>query len=258
MLEVVQDPSFNQLTRIKHGFFTRLGGVSTGIYTSLNCAYPSRDDPAKVRENRRRVAAYFDQPFEALITVKNIHSNIAVIVDKPWAEADRQEADGLVTQLPQLVLGSDNADCPIVLFADQVAGVVGLAHAGWKGARGGIIEATVQKMLSLGSRSQDIYAAVSPCIAQDSYEVGGEFYQCFIEESASHQQYFKLSSRPQHFLFNLLGYVNERLLRLNLKAVSTAAAVDTYKDQRFFSFRRSTHQGDKLFGCNFSCVSLLA
>ena len=161
-LEIIHDSSFKKLRTIQHGFFTRSGGVSTGIYSSLNCAYPSNDDPENVRENRRRVMRYFGYSLESLVTVKNTHSNIAVIVDQPWHEQEKPEADGLVTSLPNIVLGSDSADCPIILFADTQSGVIGLAHAGWRGAKSGIIEKTIEQMILLGAKNQHIIAAMSP------------------------------------------------------------------------------------------------
>jgi YfiH family protein len=255
-LEVIHDSTFESLDTIQHGFFTRLGGVSTGIYSSLNCAYPSNDNPDNVRENRRRAMSYFRCSLESLVTVKNMHSNSAIIVDQIWREQQKPEADAMVTTLPNIVLGSDSADCPIVLFVDEQAGVIGLAHAGWRGAKTGIIENTIERMISLGAKSQYISAAISPCIAQGSYEVSWDFQKQFLVDHQSNQAYFIPSTKESHYLFDLLGYVKNRLINLNLKYVSSEAAIDTYSDERFFSCRRAFHRNESWFGGHFSCISM--
>lgn len=256
MLEVIQDPSFKKIKSIEHGFFTRNGGVSIGQYESLNCAYASLDDPDNVRENRRRAMSYFNKNLDALVTVKNTHSNKVVVVENPWLEQHKPEADGMVTSLPHIVLGTDTADCPAVLFADAQAKVIGLAHAGWKGARNGIVDETIKKMILLGAKPSQISAAISPCIAQDSYEISLEFYEDFLSENKANEIYFKCANRPNHFFFDLLGYVRNQLLRLGLNSVSTEVAFDTYTDKRFFSCRRTKHAGEGEFGGHFSCISI--
>ncbi len=256
MLEVIQDPFLKKMNTIKHGFFTRSGGVSTGIYASLNCAYPSNDCPDNVCENRRRAMAQLGYSLESLITVRNRHSNIAVIADKPWLESQKPEADAIVTNLPNIVLGSDSADCPIILLADENTGVIGLAHAGWRGAKDGIIEATIEKMILLGSQMNRITAAISPCIAQCSYEVSFEFKNKFIQDTQDNEIYFIPSQKKEHFLFNLLSYVKDRLLILGLKSVSDQVAFDTYVDERFFSCRRAAHKGEPWFGGHLSCIAM--
>lgn len=257
MLEVIEDLTLKNLNGIKHGFFTRAGGVSTGIYSSLNCAFPSNDHPDNVRENRRRAMAHLRYSLESLITVRNIHSNKATIVEQPWNEDKKPEADAMVTKLSGIVLGSDSADCPIILFADDVTGIIGLAHAGWRGAKAGIIENTVEKMLLLGAKHHQISAAISPCIAQNSYEVSQEFQQQFLKENSSNSNYFISSNKENYFLFDLLGYVKNRLLRLNLNVVSSEVAFDTYSDERrFFSCRRAAHRNEPWFGGHFSCIAL--
>ena len=258
MLEVIEDPTLKKLNGIKHGFFTRAGGVSADIYSSLNCAFPSNDNPDSVRENRRRAIAHLGYPLESLVTVRNIHSNKVVIIEKSWNESEKPEADGMVTKISNIVLGSDSADCPIILFADDIAGVIGLAHAGWRGAKAGIIEDTVEKMILLGAKHQQISAAISPCIAQNSYEVSQEFQQQFLEDNLSNHNYFISSNKENHFLFDLPGYVKSRLLKLNLKFASSEVAFDTYSDEkRFFSCRRATHRNEPWFGGHFSCISLI-
>jgi YfiH family protein len=177
--------ALNELPAIRHGFFTREGGVSTGLYTSKICGFGSDDDPAAVAENRRRCMARFDQSVERLVTLYQIHSAEAVVVDKPWEPGEAPRADALVTAVPGIVLGILTADCTPVLMADAEARVIGAAHAGWKGAKGGVLEATVAAMTRLGARPSRIVATVGPCIAQRSYEVGPEFPAPFLNEDAS-------------------------------------------------------------------------
>ena len=256
MLEVIHDPSLQKIPGIGHGFFTRKGGVSQGRYKTLNCAFASQDDPESVRENRRRVMAYFDYSLEALTTVRNVHGNqVMSVEDSGWSEEQKPEADAMVTQQKNIVLASDSADCPIVLFADEQAGVIGLAHAGWRSAVSGILEATLKKMVSLGAKHQNISAAISPCIHQESYEVSLDFYQQFLEHGAQNEQFFKPSVREQYFMFALPEYVQSRLKACQLKSISMEAALNTYADeQRFFSCRRATHRGEPDFGGHFSCI----
>jgi len=255
MIEVIQDPALAKLKIIQHGFFTRLGGISTGCYKSLNCASASADSFENVIENKRRALNYFDLSLNLLATVNNIHSNRALIVEQPWLEEQKPQADAMVTNQARIILASDSADCPIILFADNISNVIGLAHAGWRGAKNGIIEATIKKMISLGAKHQNISAAISPCIAQDSYEVDLEFYQCFLSDSLNNRYYFKSSSNTNHFLFDLLAYVKNRLSQLNLKYVSSEVSFDTYKnEEKFFSCRRAKHTGDKDFGGHLSCI----
>lgn len=257
MLEVLEDSNLKQLKSIKHGFFTRSGGVSEGIYSSLNCAYPSNDDSNNVRENRRRVMSHFGLGLDSLITVRNTHGNTVATVENPWPEHQLPQADGMVTKMPGVVLGSDSADCPIVLFADEENAVIGLAHAGWRGAKAGILQETLNKMISLGAQGANIIAAISPCISQTSYEVSGEFYRDFLEQDAHNQKYFMEAKKAGHLFFDLLSYVKDCLLKLNLKAVSAEKALDTYADEkRFFSCRRALHNGEEWFGGHFSCISL--
>ncbi|MBI5346908.1 MAG: peptidoglycan editing factor PgeF [Chlamydiae bacterium] len=255
MLEVLEDTKLKKLKMVQHGFFTRLGGVSSGVFTSLNCSYASKDNPDDVRENRRLVTSYFGFSLDSLVTVKNMHSNQAVIVDKAWPEELKPMADAMVTNLPKIILGTDSADCPIILLADSQAKVIGLSHAGWRGAKGGIIESTIEKMLSLGADPFHIIAAISPCIGQNSYEVGYEFYQQFLDEDLNNQRYFKEAKKMKHFFFDLIGFVKGRLFKLNIKTVSSEVAFDTCLDEkRFFSCRRSTQKGESFFGGHFSCI----
>ncbi len=256
MIEMIKDPILEKINSIEHGFFTRHGGVSQGWYDSLNCAFASPDDQACVHENRRRAMAYFGLEINSLVTVRNAHTNIAAIVDVPWLEENKPQADGMVTKLRGIVLGSDSADCPIVLFVDEQEGVIGLAHAGWRGAKSGVIEDTLKKMVSLGAKYQQIAASISPCISQSSYEVGQEFYDNFLQDDKQNGLFFKAGNKANYFQFDLLGYVRERLERCNLKFISSKAALDTYADERFFSCRRALHKGQQDFGGHLSCIYL--
>ena len=258
MLKVIEDPVLKKVSTIRHGFFTRQGGVSEGIYSSLNVLTKSLDNPAHVQENKRRIAAYFGYPVESLMTVKNCHGNKVVVVEKIWPDAERLEADGMVTQQRGIILGSTSADCPTVLLADEVAQIIGVAHAGWRGARGGILEAVIQTMVQQGADLSRLIATVSPCIHQKSYEVNDEFYQTFLNDNSHYGCYFVESMRPFHFQFNLLQYVKDRLLRLGIKIVSLAVAFDTYSDEKnFFSYRRATHRQERDFGGQLSCMVLI-
>ncbi len=255
MSEIIKDPFLENIATIKHAFFTRKGGVSEGWYDSLNCSYAGLDNPEKVQENRSRAMNYLGCSLNSLVTVKNCHSNKVVLVEHPWDESMKPEADAMVTQLSGIVLASDSADCPIILLVDEQMGIIGLAHAGWKGARAGIIESTVLKMIELGASSSEITASISPCIHQNSYEVSQEFHDQFLKDGSKNKCYFKDSIRPSYFQFDLLNYVKDRLIGLNLKKVSSEAAFDTYPDEeRFFSCRRATHRGEPDFGGHFSCI----
>jgi YfiH family protein len=254
-LVALEEPTLKAFTAIRHIFFTRRGGVSTGCYASLNCAYASKDDPSKVRENRIRTTTHLGLALESLVTVNNIHSNKVVVVDKPWLQPQNPEADAMVTQQRGIILGSDSADCPIVLLADVQAKIVGLAHAGWRGAKNGVLELTVKQMINLGARPHNIVAAISPCIAQDSYEVSDDFYKQFISDNPENKGYFKNAHKLNHFMFDLLGYVQTCLTRLNIKSIRHLG-IDTYTDQRFFSCRRSFHLGEDDFGGQLSCIGL--
>ena len=240
---------------IKHGFFTRSGGVSQGGYASLNCGLGSKDDPAAVAENRARVARYLAA--ESLITAHQIHSAIAVVVDAAWRVEARPRADAMVSCVQGLALGVLTADCAPVLFADPRAGVVGAAHAGWRGALGGVIEATLAAMEKLGAKRGHIVAAVGPCITQPAYEVGGEFKQQFLTCDPDSGQFFAQpggdpSARPH---FDLPGYVLHRLARAEIAASGPSPC--TFAGQEdFFSYRRSQARNEPDYGRQISAIVL--
>jgi YfiH family protein len=237
---------------IAHGFFGRTGGVSTGIYDSLNCGPGSGDELAAVTQNRSRVAARMTGE---LITLYQIHSDRTVVVLTSWNE-NRPQADAMVTATPGIALGILTADCAPVLFADPQARVIGAAHAGWKGALGGVIESALAAMETLGADRSRIAAAIGPCIAQDSYEVGAEFRERFAHVDSANGRFFRASDKADHFRFDLENYVVHRLAGAGLANVHALNA-DTYtREADFFSFRRTTHRGERNYGRQISAIAL--
>lgn len=240
----------------RHGFFSRRGGVSTGIYAALNCGFGSSDDPAAVAENRARAAAAFHLMPEALCTVYQIHSPSVVTVERKWEQGAAPKADAMVTRQPGIALGILTADCVPVLFADAEAKVVGAAHAGWKGALGGVLEATIAGMEALGADRTRIAAALGPSIAQVSYEVGAEFQATFEAAESANKRFFVPSDRDGHWRFDLQAYVTERLARAGV-AASREAAIDTYASEDLcFSYRRTTHRRESDYGRLLSAIAL--
>lgn len=242
------------LDGVRHGFFGRRGGVSTGIYASLNAGTGSGDDPNASRENRTRIAAAFGTPLERLTGVHQVHSPTAVFVDAPWS-GERQHADALVTTTPGLVISVLTADCTPILLADSAAGVIAAAHAGWKGAIGGVIESTVALMRERGAAPDRIRAAIGPCIHQASYEVGPEFEQRFAETNASYARFFA-PGRDGKFQFDLPGFCAFRLRSAGLTQIETLA-LDTYAHpDTLFSHRRSVHEKAGDYGRNCAAIAL--
>lgn len=244
------------LDGIVHMFFTRQGGVSTGIYGSLNCGPGSNDRREDVLNNRARAMAALQLDPAALVTVHQIHSPTVVRVDKVWTVGEQPKADGMVTTVPGIALGVLAADCAPVLFADAEAGVIGAAHSGWKGALGGICDAVVDLMTEEGARADRIVAAVGPCIAQPSYEVGAEFRTAFLEAGSANSRFFADGTASDKYQFDLAGYLFARLSGLGLKSVEVMG-LDTYQDpDRFFSYRRATHKGEPDYGRMLSAIAL--
>ena len=242
---------------IRHGFFTRRGGVSDGVYGSLNCGYSSRDSRHNVSRNRAIAMARMGVAADALVTAGQVHGTDIVVVTATTGGATLPaRADGLVTDRPGIALGILTADCAPVLLADPKAGVVGAAHAGWRGAQAGIVERTVDAMESLGARRAAIVAGIGPCISRPSYEVGPEFPAPFLAEDPEHRRFFTPSDRAGHFRFDLPGYVAHRLAALGLGAVA-ATDTDTCADEdRFFSYRRTTLRKEDDFGRGLSAIAL--
>jgi len=244
------------LDGVRHGFFTREGGVSEGIFASLNCGFGSSDEAAKVAENRARIAASLGVPTDRLATCHQIHSAEAVIVETVWPREDNPRADGMATRTPGVALGILTADCAPVLFSDPASGVIGAAHAGWKGAVSGILEATVAAMERLGARRDRIGAGIGPCIAQDSYEVGPEFPAPFLAEDPANEAFFAPGHREGRFQFDLTGYVAKRLRRMGLGTVQSANRDTAAEPQSFYSYRRMCLQGEADYGRQISAISL--
>ena len=244
------------LPGLRHGFFTRQGGVSEGIYASLNVGFGSDDDAGNVVENRRRAMAALDRPADALHTVHQVHGTTVVRVgDEGWDPRSAPKADALVSDRPGTVLGILTADCVPVLLADCEAGVIGAAHAGWRGAVGGVVEAAVAGMEALGAARRRIHVAVGPAIAQDSYEVGPEFPASFLERDSGSARYFRPSARGGHHMFDLPGWVVDRLGTLGLASVAHLAHDTCAESERFFSYRRATHVGERDYGRGLSAIS---
>ena len=242
------------LPGLRHGFFTRNGGVSGGIYASLNTGLGSRDDPDKVRENRRRAQAALGA--DDLLTAYQVHSDICVIADGSWPGGQPPKADAIATARRGLMVGVNTADCGPVLFADSDAGVVAAAHAGWKGAIGGVLECTLDAMETLGAARQRIVAVAGPMIGPENYEVGPEFHQRFVAESPAWARFFSPSSRAGHFLFDLPGYVVMRLKKAGVGRVHDVARCTYAEEEVFFSYRRATHRGEEDYGRQLSAIML--
>jgi polyphenol oxidase len=241
-----------ELSGLAHGFFTREGGVSTGLYDSLNCGPGSRDDAEAVRENRARVAASLD-PEARLVTLAQIHSPVVHMVDADWDFSARHEGDAMVTAEPGIALGILTADCTPVLFADPQARVIGAAHAGWKGAAGGVLEATIAAMENLGAQAARLVAAIGPTISQANYEVGQDLHDRFTGEDA---RFFVAADRPGHFRFDLPGYVAQRLRKSGLTSVSDLVLCTYPPENGLFSYRRTTHRGEADYGRELSVILL--
>ena len=241
---------------IRHGFFTRKGGVSRGIYEGLNCGPGSDDNPDHVRENRARVAAALGAAATDLTTLYQIHSAEVVTVATPWERADAPKADGMVTDRPGIVLGILTADCGPLLFADPQAGVIGAAHAGWKGALTGVGTATVEAMEALGARRANVTAVLGPCIAQNSYEVGPDFPEPFLAQDPDHARFFKPSDRAGHHLFDMAGYIVGRLEGAGIGRVVNLDRDTRMASELFFSYRRTTLAGEPDYGRQISAIKL--
>lgn len=241
-------------TPIRHGFFTREGGVSSGIYRGLNVGVGSKDEAENVRENRRRVCRWFSAAPDRLATPHQIHSADVLVVDDAY-DGTRPKADAVVTATPGIVAGILTADCGPVLFADARTRVVGAAHAGWRGALDGILESTVEAMIGLGARREDIGACLGPSISQANYEVGPEFRERFISADPANERYFTPSDRPGHAMFDLPAYTLARLKAAGIEAESSGHC--TYDDEdRFFSYRRATHRGEPDYGRQIAAIAI--
>ena len=245
------------LTGIRHAFFTRDGGVSAGLYASLNGGTGSRDDIGNVAENRARMASAVGVAPERFLTAYQIHSPTVVVAEAPWTAETRPRADAIVTRMRALAVGVTTADCGPILLADPQARVIGAAHAGWRGALTGVIEATVEAMERLGAARAHIRAAIGPMIRQANYEVGPDLIARFAAEDRASSRFFSLASREGHALLDLGGYVAERLKRAGVGEIEDLG-VCTYADpSRFFSYRRSTHRAEADYGRHVNAIALV-
>ena len=248
-------PLLSAIPGLRHAFFTREGGVSGGIYAGLNGGLGSSDDPANVAENRRRMAQQMGVSPEHFLSVWQVHSPDAVVATGPWEGASRPRADAMVTRTEGLAIGVTAADCGPILFVDPNARVIGAAHAGWKGALTGILETTVDAMEKLGAERSGIVAAIGPLIRQHSYEVGGEFVERFVEADAENALFFMPSTREGHAMFDLASFIRTRLENAGVLMIDDTG-IDTYSDERFYSYRRSVHRGEPDYGRHVHAIAL--
>jgi len=245
------------LTGVRHAFFTRAGGVSGGFYASLNGGIGSRDAAANVAENRARMAAALDVEPLRLLTAYQVHSPDVAVAESAWSTEARPRADAIVTRMRALAIGVTTADCGPVLLADPRAGVIGAAHAGWRGALAGIVEATVEAMQRLGAMRGNIRAAIGPMIRQGNYEVGPELIARFAAADCASNRFFAPAARNGHALFDLGGYVAARLKRAGIGQVEDIGLC-TYADPlRFFSYRRATHRAEADYGRHVNAIALI-
>ena len=241
---------------VRHAFFTRDGGVSDGFYASLNAGLGSRDAPERVAENRARMAASLGVAADRLVTAYQVHSPNVVVATEPWSRAEAPRADAVVTRVPALAVGVTTADCGPLLLADREAGVVGAAHAGWRGALTGVAEAAVEAMEKLGASRRRIVVALGPMIRQPNYEVGPDFVARFAAEDPGSEGFFTPAAREGHAMFDLPGYITARLQRAGVGRIEDLGHC-TYGDPaRFFSYRRSTHRAEADYGRHISAIAL--
>jgi YfiH family protein len=253
---MLQAPSLSELSAIRHGFFTRAGGASEGLYASLNGGWGSNDDPVRVKENRARMAAALGVASDGFLTAYQTHSPEVLTAVRPWGPDNRPQADAIVTATAGLAVGVTTADCGPILFAEAHARVVGAAHAGWRGALAGVIEATIEAMERLGADRARIMAALGPMIRQANYEVGPEFLTRFTDADAGNAAFFAPSQRTGHALFDLPGYIAMRLARAGVAGIEDVGGC-TYADaERFFSYRRSVHLSESDYGRHVSAIAL--
>ncbi len=250
----IQAENLSDLPGIRHGFYTRIGGVSNGIYAGLNCGLGSKDERAAVLENRARVALHLGATDPAVLTPYQIHSADALIVEEPFSGGVPPRADALVTRTPGLTIGILTADCGPVLFADPVARVAAAAHAGWRGAVAGILESTISRMEELGARRGSIHAALGPCITQPNYEVGPEFRADLIARDCNNQRFFTIPALNAKPHFDLPAFILADLAVKGLASISSNAQCTYASESEFFSFRRTTHRQEADYGRQISAI----
>ena len=247
-------PSLEATGAVRHAFFTRAGGVSSGLYESLNCGFSSSDEADNVRRNRACAMAALGCAPDELVIARQVHGTRVAVVEAPWPPGETPIADGMVTAGPGLALGLLTADCAPVFFVDGPSRIIGAAHAGWRGALAGILESTVETMIDLGGRATRIVAGVGACIGRESYEVGPSFPDPFLEEAPDNHEFFRPAARQGHHMFDLGGYIRRRLASMGLREVA-ALDNDTCREaDLFFSYRRSRLRGEHDFGRGLSAI----
>ena len=254
MTEPLEAICLPRSTGIAHGFFTRAGGRSRGIYQSLNCGFGSKDDRADVAANRAAVALYLGVRPENLVTANQVHSARVVTIAAPWPANERPDADAIVTATPGLAIAALTADCAPILFADPEAKIVAAAHAGWRGALDGVVAATISAMLSQGARRERIRAILGPCISQAAYEVGPEFKSAFVTRDKAYSQYFAGFGKADREHFDLPAFVIDRLKSEHLARVENQTRCTYQNPDQFYSFRRATHLGEIDYGRQISAI----
>ena len=252
---MIFSPLLSAIPGLRHAFFTRDGGTSGGIYATLNGGLGSHDDPANVAENRRRMAEQMGVAPDHLLGVHQVHSPDAVVASGPWEGASRPRADAIVARTEGIAISVTAADCGPILLVDPNARVIGAAHAGWKGALTGILESTIRAMEKLGAERGGMVAAIGPLIRQHSYEVGSEFVERFIEAEADNVVFFIPSAREGHSMFDLAGFIRMRLENAGVLMIDDVG-VDTYSDERFYSYRRSVHRKEPDYGRHVHAIAL--
>jgi len=250
-------PLLSAIPGLRHAFFTREGGVSDGVYAGLNGGLGSDDNPTHVAENRRRMAEQLGVEPARFLSVHQIHSPDAIVATGPWPGTARPKADAMVTAESGLAIGVTTADCGPILFVDPGARVIGAAHAGWKGALTGILETTIDAMEKLGAERNNVIAAIGPLIRQPSYEVGSEFVERFINADAENALFFLPGERDGHAQFDLAGFIRMRLENAGVLMIDDLG-VDTYSDERFYSYRRSVHRKEADYGRLVHAIALEA
>lgn len=253
---MIEAKNLSKIPEIRHGFFTRIGGFSKGIYSSLNCGLGSEDDTSLVMRNREVVATSLGLLPQELVTSYQHHSAHVIPVTRAWGTSGLPKGDAMVTDRPHIAIAVSTADCVPVLFADRRGRVVGAAHAGWRGAVDGITDNTVLAMEQLGAERDDICAAIGPAISGTAYEVGPERHAEFISRDKANEQYFRPSGQPGHFMLDLPAYVENRLRQFGVKSVERIARCTYQDEEHFFSYRRMTHRGEADYGRHLSAITL--
>lgn len=250
-------PALSALPGIRHGFFTRAGGVSEGLYESLNGGIGSKDDASKVAVNRTRMAETLGVAADRFVTAYQIHSPDVIVAEQAWSADARPKGDAIVTGIPRLAIGVSTADCGPVLFADAKARVIGATHAGWRGALTGVIETTIAAMEKLGADRGRMVAALGPMIRQTNYEVGTELVGKFLAEDSGNERFFAKAERDGHAQFDLAGYIGERLMQAGLRKIEDLGFCTYAEPERFFSYRRSVHRAEPDYGRHVNSIALL-